>query len=427
MAKNETIFVNIASYRDPELVPTIKDCLEKAKYPERLRFGICWQHNPEDEWDNLDEFKNDSRFRIDDVHFQEAKGVCWARNRTQKLWVKEKYTLQLDSHHRFIENWDEECIKMYKDSIKAGYPKPLLTSYIPSYDPKNDPDGRVNEPWYLCYDRIAPEGPLHTKPHTMINWREEKTPVPSRFLSAHFIFTDGIFNRDVQYDPSLYFHGEEITMAVRAFSWGYDLLAPHKVVCWHHYGRDFDIKHWSEHEFELRDKVSFQRVRQLLGVGRVKCRPCQLRQLEPYAFGPHRTLKQYEEWAGINFTDVTVQQYTLDHHYPPNPTEFETAKAFSDSFLKHNRFCIDIHKSHFRKDDYAFIVVSFEGEEPDNVISRVDMDPAEFKRLMDEDPNDEFIHVWRSFYGPRPYKYVIWPNSISEGYIDRFEHVYEYN
>ena len=95
MAKNETIFVNIASYRDPELVPTIKDCLEKAKYPERLRFGICWQHNPEDEWDNLDEFKNDSRFRIDDVHFQEAKGVCWARNRTQKLWVKEKYTLQL--------------------------------------------------------------------------------------------------------------------------------------------------------------------------------------------------------------------------------------------------------------------------------------------------------------------------------------------
>ena len=140
----------------------------------------------------------------------------------------------------------------------------------------------------------------------------------------------------------------------------------------------------------------------MLGVGRVKCRPCQLRQLEPYAFGPHRTLKQYEEWAGINFTDVTVQQYTLDHHYPPNPTEFETAKAFSDSFLKHNRFWIDIHKSHFRKDDYAFIVVSFEGEEPDNVINRVDMDPVEFKRLMDEDPNDEFIHVWRTFYGPRP-------------------------
>ena len=75
----------------------------------------------------------------------------------------------------------------------------------------------------------------------MIGWEKEKNPVPSRFLSAHFIFTDGIFNRDVQYDPSLYFHGEEITMAVRAFTWGYDLLAPHKVVCWHHYGRDFDV------------------------------------------------------------------------------------------------------------------------------------------------------------------------------------------
>jgi hypothetical protein len=44
----EKIFIHIASYRDPELIPTIKDCLLKAKYPERLRFGIVWQHSKED-------------------------------------------------------------------------------------------------------------------------------------------------------------------------------------------------------------------------------------------------------------------------------------------------------------------------------------------------------------------------------------------
>jgi hypothetical protein len=38
-----TIFVQIASYRDPQLIPTIKDMLGKAKYPENLRLGIARQ------------------------------------------------------------------------------------------------------------------------------------------------------------------------------------------------------------------------------------------------------------------------------------------------------------------------------------------------------------------------------------------------
>src|SRR5262249_27589752 len=43
-----SIFVSIAAYRDPQLVPTIQDCLAKARYPEQLRFGISWQHGPEE-------------------------------------------------------------------------------------------------------------------------------------------------------------------------------------------------------------------------------------------------------------------------------------------------------------------------------------------------------------------------------------------
>ena len=49
------IFIQIASYRDPQLLYTLKDCLSKAKYPDNLRFGIAWQHSSSDTWDNLDE------------------------------------------------------------------------------------------------------------------------------------------------------------------------------------------------------------------------------------------------------------------------------------------------------------------------------------------------------------------------------------
>ena len=43
MENNETIFIQIASYRDTELVPTVLDCLKQAKRPDKIRIGICWQ------------------------------------------------------------------------------------------------------------------------------------------------------------------------------------------------------------------------------------------------------------------------------------------------------------------------------------------------------------------------------------------------
>jgi len=69
------IFVQIASYRDPQLLPTLRDCIKNAKNPDNLVFGICWQH---DETDSLDEFKDDKRFKIIDVPYKESKGVCWS-------------------------------------------------------------------------------------------------------------------------------------------------------------------------------------------------------------------------------------------------------------------------------------------------------------------------------------------------------------
>ena len=51
--KNQ-IFVHLPAYREPELVPTILDCMAKAKDPKRLVFGICRQFHPDDKFDNVD-------------------------------------------------------------------------------------------------------------------------------------------------------------------------------------------------------------------------------------------------------------------------------------------------------------------------------------------------------------------------------------
>jgi hypothetical protein len=136
------IFIQIASFCDPQLVPTIKDMLANAKYPKNLVFAIARQFNPEDGFDNLDEWRDDKRFKILDIPHTDSKGVCWARNLTQQLYKGEKYTLQIDSHMRTIKDWDDILIKMIKGLQKDGYKKPLLTGYVPSFDPENDPEGK---------------------------------------------------------------------------------------------------------------------------------------------------------------------------------------------------------------------------------------------------------------------------------------------
>ena len=52
---NNTIFVQIAAYRDNQLLPTLRDMISNAKNPENLRICIAWQHCKDDNWDNLDE------------------------------------------------------------------------------------------------------------------------------------------------------------------------------------------------------------------------------------------------------------------------------------------------------------------------------------------------------------------------------------
>ena len=79
-----SIFVQIASFRDSQLLPTLRDMIDKAHEPEQLKICICHQHHEDDEWDTLEEFDGDERFIIIDIDAKDSKGVCWARNLIQQ-------------------------------------------------------------------------------------------------------------------------------------------------------------------------------------------------------------------------------------------------------------------------------------------------------------------------------------------------------
>ena len=408
------IFVQIASYRDPQLVPTIKNMIENAKRPKNLVIGICRQYHPEDGFDSLEEYSKDKRFRVTDVLYSDSKGVCWARNQVQQLYGGEEYTLQIDSHMRFEKDWDDTLIKMVKQLQKKGFEKPLLTGYVSSFNPENDPAERIKEPWRMVFDRFIPEGAVFFLPETIPGWEKLKEPVTARFYSAHFAFTVGQFSTEVQHDPEFYFHGEEISIAARAYTHGYDLFHPHKVVVWHEYTRKGRTKQWDDDKtWGQKNSHSHLTNRKLFGMDG----ETQEGHDGPYGFGPVRTLTEYEKYSGILFEKRAIDKHTLDKNYPPNPYNFETEEEWKGSFCMMFKHCIDIGYSQVTETDYDFWVVAFHNDK-DETLFRKDADKNEIAGFM-IDP-DKYCKVWREFQTDEmPSHWVVWPHSESKGWCDR--------
>ena len=411
------IFVQIASYRDPELIPTIRNCIENAKHPENLVFGICRQYHPDDKFDDLSEYDTDNRFKIINVPYLKSKGVCWARNQVQQLYNDEEYTLQIDSHMRFEKNWDDTLIEMINQLQELGIPKPLLTGYVPSYNPKTYPEGRVNVPWRMVFDKFIPEGAVFFLPESIPDWENINLPVPARFYSAHFCFTLGQFSKEVQHNPDFYFHGEEISIAVRAFTHGYDLFHTHRVVIWHEYTREGRTKQWDDDkEWYLKNESAHLLNRKLFGMDGLN----QDGHNGKYGLGKQRTLRDYEIYSGLLFSKRAVQKYTLEKKYPPNPdyvNEEDWLKTFANIF----NYEIKVKKSFFTEKDYSFWAIIFK-DENNQEIYRQDVDKNEINRLLGRDGDEVLIKREFLTYAT-PKSWIVWPYTESKTWIESISEV----
>ena len=315
--RDSNIFVSIASYCDSQLEPTIQDLLRKADNPERLRFGICWQHSQRE---TLSALTQDSRFCILDVSAADSKGACWARSEAMKLWAGEAWFLQVDSHCRFARSWDSKLIHMM---AQTGSDKPILSTYANSFR-VSEGNGALSEqlvgtPQQIAFAKFEADGIPSFKPAPLPERQDTNRPVRARFLAGGFLFAQGMFVLEVPYDPHLYFLGEEISMSLRAFTQGYDLFHPTECVVWHDYIRSYAIRHWEEHGSE-REATSWKSLEarsrerlKLLLSGDVR------RWHGAFGLGECRSREQYEAYAGLSFAKHKIQDYTTLALEPPNP------------------------------------------------------------------------------------------------------------
>jgi hypothetical protein len=399
---NGLIFIQIAAYRDAELLPTLRDCVAQASDAQRLRFGICWQRSDEG---TLGEFAQDARVRVFELPAERSRGACWARQQIQAMFCGEGYTLQLDSHHRFVRGWDEMLVEMLEGLRGHGCAKPLLTSYAPIYDPANDPGGRTQEPYRLRFNGFSPDGPFAVVPETMDDYQSRTEPEPARFFSAHFAFTVGEFCRQVPYDPHLYFFGEEPSMAMRAYSHGYDLFHPHRVVLWHHYGRESSPKHWADHRrWYFRNELSMQRFRRLVEEG--QCGVSGERSsLCPYGLGALRGLRDYELYTGVSFELRGATRHAMKALPPPEPEPPVSREDWRSLVLLPYEVVVPLGKEELAGDaeQYDFVFVgahSIQGEE----LVRYDLREDELERALRQG-----CHRLSFLTAAQPVSWTVWP------------------
>ena len=326
--ESESIFVSIASYRDPQCAYTLFDLFDKAACPFRITVGVCQQNYTAVDQDAGEKYKSMARdsgvhdfshhIRIMRMSAEQAQGPMYARHLIEKhLYRGEKYYLIVDSHMLFTPNWDVECVKMYNQCL-VWSPKPILTMYPEDFKPYNRTwtmSNYENEPGsYLRFKKfnektnvVEIEGPRFK--------RKPSAPQLALFWAGCFSFGSASQIKEVPYDGfgSFVFLGEEISMAARLWTSGYDLYHPQKMVVYHMWKRNRPT-FWqllsepsvneSHQKRQQMEKQGYQRIRSVLGIED----PSQtLTVTAPFNLGTTRTLAEYENFIGIR---MSKQQFT---------------------------------------------------------------------------------------------------------------------
>ncbi len=407
----DLIFISIASYRDAQLVPTIADCIAKAAYPERLRFGICWQHSPDEP---ALPYANDPRFRILDIPWQESRGACWARALVLDQWQGEAWFLQVDSHCRFAEGWDNRLIVAAE---ATGSPKPLVSTYASPFTPADEDNREMLSgiPQKMAIQGFTAEGLPQLKPVDIPGWQTLAVPLRSRFLAAGFLFTIGAFVKEVGYDPELYFFGEEIAMTLRAYTHGYDLFHPHELMVWHDYVRKYATRHWDDHTperavaaqstWDKHDARSREKVLRLL----------QGKPVDSFGLGTVRSLADYERYAGLSFARRKMQDYTRRSDQPPNPPAAPDWEAQIYPWIV--RILVDpsqLSPAAFRDQHFWYVTLQ---DEHGNEIYRHDFPASELEPFTGTESRIALVCELES--GIIPATWTVWPVSRSLGWLTK--------
>lgn len=256
-----TIFVSIASYRDPELPKTVKNLLLNAEFPELLKV-VVYEQNDADDASIYGKYPEKYVRVIRESH-NNAKGPYYARAIIQQYYKDEKYYLQIDSHMRTVKHWDTKLINMLK-----LLPKPaVLTQYPPEYsletgefDPNTVRSGLYIQGFGHIDKFTRIQSDIVEKRCKHFGFIKQYYPYVSRAWAACFSFSEGSIAKDAPYDIELehLFFGEELDITLKLYTRGYNLYSPHVSIFYTMFDRKYRPTHWQDIPLSTRENAELR-------------------------------------------------------------------------------------------------------------------------------------------------------------------------
>ena len=254
-----TIFVSMASFRDSETAPTLRNLHQTARFPNRIFVGLVLQVNTNDDY-KKDDTQDDqvavlnalpthlpwyhSNVRVLQMSAHHATGPCPARALAQCLHRGEAYVLQIDAHMRFRPHWDVYLLQQWQACPNAERQRNLLSTYPAAYQrPNVIPQPNMTRGTLLYPWKFDDDGMLRQKARYLTDAevaRHNHQPVWTGLFAAGFCFGPSAWLvQDCPYDHRLHhlFFGEELSMTLRLYTNGYDVYAPCETVCYHLWSR----------------------------------------------------------------------------------------------------------------------------------------------------------------------------------------------
>lgn len=231
--------------------------------------------------------------------------------------------MQVDSHVRFVANWDEDIIDQWNST---GNEMAVITNYMTNIGKSNidaETHKSLNTGRSLMCD-VEYEWSSGLTSHIKFNQQSVKaprvvdSPMLHPFWAAGFSFGRGHFVVSVPYDHylPLVFQGEEILQTIRGFTYGYDFYAPSRNVAYHIYENKANLeKRSSIHKFTENQvlygaEVKLQGYSRLIGICGTSNPPPDYFHLEEerYGLGRIRSQQQFFDTFGIHPETKTIEK-----------------------------------------------------------------------------------------------------------------------
>jgi len=307
--RNKLIFINLASYRDPECHKTIKSLIHNSYNWKNLRIVICEQNSEEDIPYN---YKLDPKYnniiKVIKLSYKDARGPTLARYLIQQQYNKEEYYLQIDSHTLVEKEWDLKLI----NTLNSLPNKSCLTQYLPDYEigsfttkPKIRGELKVSK---IC----ALDGFTRVNaPYLQI--KNYNRPFNSNGWSGCFSFSRGDICYDAPidcYTPDVFF-GEEMDIALRLFTRGWNFYSPNYPIAYTNFNREYRDTFWQKKGLGYDKNITLcSRLRIHYRLGTLpnylkekieKEYPELLINKHLFTVGNERNLNEYQKLIGYNY------------------------------------------------------------------------------------------------------------------------------